>query len=98
MKFLSLLKVQPGKQESCLELIKKIKEKPPNGIKIHEVFFCLGKYDLIIIGEASEVKTLELSAKLTLYASMETLSLVSFDAAIEMLKDIYWFKHENQTI
>ncbi|MHA1310929.1 MAG: hypothetical protein ACTSWR_06245 [Candidatus Helarchaeota archaeon] len=98
MQFLSLLKVQSGKQEQCLEMLKKIKEKPIEGITINQIMFCLGKYDLVIIGEADEVKTLELSARLTLYASMETLTIIPFDKGIEMLKDIYWFKHEEEMI
>ncbi|MBD3230854.1 MAG: hypothetical protein GF329_21935 [Candidatus Lokiarchaeota archaeon] len=98
MNFLSLLKIKSGKQEQCLELLKKIKEKPLPGIEIKKIMFCLGKYDLIIIGEADEVKTLELSARLTLYAQMETLTTIPFEAGIEMLKDIYWFKRENELI
>ena len=98
LNFITFLKIQSGKQEQCLKLIKKIKEKPLSGIKINQILFCLGKYDLIIMGEADEVKTLELSARLTLYASMETLTTIPFDKGINMLKDIYWFKHENDLI
>ncbi|MHA1268868.1 MAG: hypothetical protein ACTSPY_03700 [Candidatus Helarchaeota archaeon] len=96
MYFLSLLKIQPGKQEQCLETLKKMKEKPIEGITINKIMFCLGKYDLIIIGEANEVKTLELSARLTLYASMETLTTIPFDEGIKMLDEIYWFKHGDE--
>ncbi|MHA1233053.1 MAG: hypothetical protein ACTSRP_08010 [Candidatus Helarchaeota archaeon] len=98
MYFLSLLKVQAGKQEQCLELLKKFREKPPEGIKINDIMFCLGKYDLIIIGEADEVKTLELSARLTPYATLETLTIIPFDSGIDMLKNIYWFRHEEERI
>jgi len=95
---MSLIKILPGKQEQCLEMIKKLKEKPINGVKIHKIMFCLGKYDLVIFGEADEIKTLELSANLTPYASMETLTTIPFEDGINMLRNIYWFKREDQMV
>lgn len=54
MLFITLLSPK-GKGKEAINYLKKL--KAPKGIKVHDVYFTLGRYDGVILFEASDVKT-----------------------------------------
>lgn len=52
MMFISLLSPK-GKGKEALDYLRKL--KPPEGIKIHNVYVTLGRYDAVIVFEVTDV-------------------------------------------
>ena len=76
MLFMSLLSPK-GKGKEAVDYLKKL--KAPQGIKIHDVYVTLGRYDGVIIFEAPDAKTALNFAMGTGFATdytMETLTAV----------------------
>jgi len=95
MFFVSLMKILPGMQEEAIKACEKMKNNPPEGVKIHQLFFVLGQYDLVMVAEAtSEVNYLELAGRFLVNTSIQTLTAIDFDEGAKILKDIYWFKKD----
>lgn len=95
MYFISLMKIQPGKQEEAIKGCEKLKQNPPGGVKIHQMFFVFGKYDLVMVAEAQdEAKYLEIAGRFLVNTSIETLTAIDFEKGSQILKDIYWFKKD----
>ncbi len=95
MYFISLLKIQPGKQEEAIKGCEKLKSTPPKGVTIHQMFFVFGKYDIIMVAEADdEALYLEIAGRFLVNTSIETLTAIDFDKGAKILKDIYWFKKD----
>jgi len=53
MLFISLLSPK-GKGKDALDYLRKL--KPPKGIKLHNVYITLGRYDAVIIFEVTDVE------------------------------------------
>ncbi len=95
MFFVSLMKILPGKQEEAIKGCEKLLETSPKGVKIHQLFFVFGKYDLVMIAETDdETKYLELAGQFLVNTSIETLTAVDFKKGVNVLKDIYWYKKD----
>ena len=95
MFFVSMMKILPGKQEEAIKGCEKLKANPPSGVKIHQLFFVFGKYDLVMVAEADdEAKYLEIAGRFLVNTSIETLTAIEFDKGAKILKDIYWFKKD----
>ena len=95
MFFVSLMKILPGKQEEAISGCEKLLETPPKGVKIHQLFFVFGKYDLVMVAEADdEAKYLEVAGRFLVNTSIETLTAIDFENGAKILKDIYWFKKD----
>ncbi|NVM54249.1 MAG: GYD family protein [Candidatus Helarchaeota archaeon] len=89
------MKILPGKQEGAIKGCEKLKAKPPKGVKIHQLFFVFGKYDLVMVAEAdNEAKYLEIAGRFLVNTSIETLTAIDFDEGAKILGDIYWFKKD----
>jgi uncharacterized protein with GYD domain len=95
MLFVSLMKILPGKQEEAIKGCEKLKENPPKGVKVHQLFFVFGKYDLVLVAEAeNEENYLELAGRFLVNTNIETLTAIDFDKGAKILKEIYWFKKD----
>jgi uncharacterized protein with GYD domain len=82
-------------QEEAIKGCEKLKISPPEGVKIHQMFFVFGKYDLVMVAEADdESKYLEIAGRFLVNTSIETLTAIDFDAGAKILKDIYWYKKD----
>ena len=82
-------------QEEAIKGCEKLKSTPPKGVKIHEMFFVFGKYDLVMVAEAEDESTyLEIAGRFLVNTSIETLTAIPFDKGAKVLKDIYWFKKD----
>ena len=96
MFFVSLMKILEDRQEEVIKGCQKLKESPPEGVKIHQMFFVFGKYDIVMVAEAdNEAKYLEIAGRFLVNTSIETLTAIEFDKGAEVLKDIYWFKDDD---
>ncbi|MHA1651418.1 MAG: DUF3303 family protein [Candidatus Helarchaeota archaeon] len=95
MFFVSLMKILPGKQEEAIKGCEKLKENPPEGVKIHQLFFVFGQYDLVMVAEADdEAKYLELAGRFLVNTAIETLTAIPFEKGAKILKEIYWYKKD----
>ena len=88
MWFIRLVKLKnPPSKAQQEEVNKKRAEAEKWGVKFHETFFTLGRYDLVSIIEAPDEKTaIRYSISVGQYGATETLVAVSRDEISKWLK------------
>jgi uncharacterized protein with GYD domain len=87
MRFIVLAKMKKEITKESEEATDKFMQNPPPGIKIHEVFYTLGRYDLVIFYEApSEKEAMATSLAWADKAATETLIAVPREEAIKLLR------------
>ena len=87
MLFLTLVKLRGKIDKNFAEKSKKFLANPPPGVKVHQVFYTLGRYDIVILHEApSELEALRSAFFFSEKASTETLVAIPMEKAKEMLE------------
>ena len=87
MFFVTLSRFRGKPSKDFLELADKAMKNPPPGVKIHNVFWTLGRYDVIIIYEAPNEKvTLKMGMPFSEYMASETLTAIPREEALELIK------------
>ena len=87
MWFIVLAKMRKQITKESEEMSNKFMQNPPPGIKIHNVFYTLGRYDLVILYEApSEKEAMATSLMWADKASTETLIAIPREQAVKLLR------------
>jgi len=87
MLFVTLARMRGKVDKESEEKADKFLANPPAGVKIHNVFYTLGRFDLIIIYEApSEKEAMACGLFFTEKASTETLVAIPREKATKLLK------------
>lgn len=87
MYFIALAKLRGAIDEAFSKKTEQFMKNPPAGIKIHNVFYTLGRYDIAIVYEAPTEKD-ALGAGITFAdkAATETLVAIPLEEARKLLK------------
>jgi uncharacterized protein with GYD domain len=87
MFFITLAKLRGAIDEAFSKKTEQFMKNPPAGVKIHNVFYTLGRYDIAIIYEApSEKEALIAGTTFIDKAATETLVAIPLEEARKLLK------------
>ena len=87
MFFITLAKLRGPTDEASNKKTEQFMKNPPAGIKIHNVFYTIGQYDLAIVYEApSEKEALIAGMTFVDKAATETLVAIPLEEARKILK------------
>jgi uncharacterized protein with GYD domain len=85
--FITLAKLRGAIDEEFSKKTEQFMKNPPEGVKIHNVFYALGRYDIIILYEApSEKEALKAGVFFIDKAATETLVAIPLEEARKTLK------------
>jgi len=85
--FVSLVRLRGKIDEELAERANRFLANPPPGVKIHNVLYTLGRYDIVIFYEApSEKDALSISMMFSDKESIETLVAIPREEAIKLFK------------
>lgn len=86
MFFITLAKLRGAIDEEFSKKTEQFMRNPPVGIKIHNVFYTLGRYDIVILYEApSEKEALKAGCTFADKAATETLVAIHLEEARKIL-------------
>ena len=87
MFFIVLAKMRGEMTPEFREMNQKAMKNPPPGIKIHNVFWTLGKYDFVIVYEApSEKDAIRMGTAWAKFVETQTLAAVPEEEAAKLFK------------
>ena len=87
MFFVTLTKFRGKPSKELFDLADKTMESPPPGVKIHNVFWTLGRYDQVIIYEApNEKEALKMGIPFSEYMASETLVAIPREEALKLMQ------------
>jgi uncharacterized protein with GYD domain len=87
MFFVTLAKLRGAITEEFSKKTEQFMKNPPEGVKIHNVFYTLGRYDIVILYEApSEKEALKAGVVFIDKAATETLVAIPLEEAKKVLK------------
>jgi len=87
MFFITLAKLRGAIDEEFSKKTEQFMKNPPAGVKIHNVFYALGRYDIVILYEApSEKEALKAGVTFVDKAATETLVAIPLEEARKALK------------
>lgn len=87
MFFITLAKLRGAIDETFSKKTEQFMANPPAGIKIHNVFYTLGQYDIVILYEApSEKAALGAGMVFVDKAATETMVAIPLEEAKKLLK------------
>jgi uncharacterized protein with GYD domain len=85
--FIVLAKMRGEMTPEFRELNAKTMKNPPRGVKIHSVFWTLGRYDFVIVYEApSEKEAMKMGAAWAKFVASETLTAIPQEEAQKLFK------------
>ena len=81
------MKLREKIDREYIEASDRFLKNPPPGIKVHNVLYTLGRYDIVIFYEApSEKEALKCTFAFSEKASTETLVAIPGDEAVKLLR------------
>ena len=87
MFFITLAKLRGDIDEEFSNKTEQFMKNPPAGVKIHNVFYTLGRYDIVILFEApSEKEAMKAGTTFIDKAATETLVAIPLEEARKILK------------
>lgn len=82
---LGRLRAKPSKE--FLEMADSVMKNPPPGVKIHNVFWTLGRYDVVIVHEApSEKEAMKMGIQFVDHLASETLVAITREEALKLMQ------------
>jgi uncharacterized protein with GYD domain len=87
MMFVTLGRLRTKPSKEFLEMADKTMKNPPPGVKIHNVFWTLGRYDIVIVHEApNEKEAMKMGMQFTDYIACETLVAITREEALNLMR------------
>ena len=87
MFFITLARIRGKPSKEFLDLADKAMESSPPGVKIHNVFWTLGRYDLLIVYEApNEHEALKMGTPFSEHMASETLVAIPREEALKLMQ------------
>lgn len=89
MFFVGLAKFRKKPSKELMETAGKLADSPPPGIKVHNVFWTLGRFDSVIIFEApNEKEAMKMALPVSDYMATETLVALPREEALKLAETI----------
>jgi uncharacterized protein with GYD domain len=87
MLFVSLGRLRTKPSKEFLDMADKTMKNPPPGVKVHNVFWTLGRYDIVIVHEApSEKEAMKMGMQFVDHVATETLVAITREEALKLMQ------------
>ena len=87
MFFVGLARFRKKPSKEFLENAGKLVESPPPGIKVHNVFWTLGRFDSVIVFEAPDEKAaMKMALPVSEYMATETMTAITREEALKLME------------
>jgi uncharacterized protein with GYD domain len=86
MLFVTLGRLRTKPTKEFLDMADKTMKNPPPDVKVHNVFWTLGRYDIIIHEAPSEKEAMRMGIQFIDYVACETLVAVTREGALKLMQ------------
>jgi uncharacterized protein with GYD domain len=88
MRFVTLARLRARPSKELLKMIDRAIKSPPKGVKIRDVFWTLGRYDMVMVHEAPDQKRgMSLGMQFGDHMTTETMAAVTRKEAIRSIEE-----------